>query len=165
MWNQSTVNVMVNQNVPPVLKLGGPETIRWVMRDMDCQSNHPSVSQACDRDRAKSTTNFSKKFFVSEICTCKMSNMAICRYSKWMHLNVSQNTQNNNTGDQDKKCHGSDSPIKASVVTDNQPIQWLKKLIHTGSLFSLEAGCTSENKAKPIWNYWNKAFYTGLVCA
>ena len=44
-------------------------------------------------------------------------------------------------------------------------IQWLKKLIHTRSHFSLEAGCTAENKAKPIWNYWNKAFYTGLVCA
>ena len=44
-------------------------------------------------------------------------------------------------------------------------IQWLKKLIHKRSLFPLEAGCTSGNKAKPMWYYRNKAYHLGLVRA
>ena len=55
--------------------------------------------------------------------------------------------------------------VKIFLPIHVDDLQWLKKLIHKGSLFSLEAGCTSGNKVKPMWNYWNKAYHLGPVCA
>jgi len=43
-------------------------------------------------------------------------------------------------------------------------VQWLKKLVHIWQKFPCKANCGSDNKAKLVWIFCNKARYRGPVC-
>ncbi len=48
-----------------------------------------------------------------------------------------------------------------TLYTNSDSKNWFIK----GHFCLLGAGCTAENKAKPMWNLSNKGNYPGLVCA
>ena len=54
--------------------------------------------------------------------------------------------------------------LKANTCFWQSHIQWLKKLIHKKWFFSLEAGCVSGNKAKPVRISFNKDNLLGYLC-
>ena len=80
---------------------------------------------------------------------------------QWWHWRCWSESKSDSTPDADQCVEG---PIWKVDRVRLFIIQWLKKLIHTKSKFSLEAGCASGNKAKPMRVPFNKGDLLGYLC-